>query len=195
MRRKMIGIAAICLAAAVTTRVQAQPGFSMGFKAGQNRSNLSGEGLHGRNLQTVIGGLAVQLKVPALFTVEADALFSTKGCGAAEGSTEGEIRLRYLSIPVVLKKNFFPAGIHPFVLGGVEYSSLLSASDDGVNIKSLVHNRETSVVIGAGIELSLLGKGLSIEGRYDYGLDDVYKGTSRASVKNRVTQIFIGLFL
>jgi hypothetical protein len=126
-------------------------------------------------------------------TLEADALYSPKGARTRDAGGEGEIRLAYVSVPVVVKKKFLPVGLHPFVLGGVSFSLLLSAERDGTDIRHLVRARDTAGIVGAGFEFSFLGKGALVEARYEHGLDNVFQSRSAGESRNRVTQVLFGL--
>jgi L-rhamnose isomerase len=68
----------------------------------------------------------------------------------------------------------------------------LSAKQGGSDIKNNINSKEISVLLGAGIEFSLLGSSATIEGRYCQGIDNVYKNVPHVNIKNKVSQIFVG---
>lgn len=169
-----------------------QFGIRKGVKFGYNFATLSGD--QTTNVQTrkaITGGIGFEFGFLGLLSAQTDVLYSPKGVVLASNN---ETCLNYLSLQFVLKKKFFPVGIHPYLLAGPEFSYLLSAKSAGNSIKDKIKSQDLAAVVGGGLEFSFLGKSIYIEGRYCYGLDNISKEEETSS-KNRVSQIFVGLLL
>jgi len=187
----MIWILVLLLIVSVST-AQAQIGLRKGIKVGSNWANVSNVDVEdSESLQALTFGFSLELRVLNLLAVQADLLYSPKGVTVAGGDT----KLNYFSVPVVLKKFFFPVGIHPYIFGGPEFSFLLSAKADGEDIKEYIKSGDTGIVIGGGIEFSLLGKSAYAEGRYLFGLSEVIESDLPfiEGAKNKVAQIYFGI--
>jgi len=170
----------------------AQLGFRVGPKAGYNWATVADTSLSGQSARKAIGfGLALEFNFFSLFSIEADAVYSPRG---ATLENDGSLRLNYISVPIVLKKKFLPALIHPYILAGSEINFLMNAEENGNDIKDELKSQYFCLVVGGGLELSLLGKGAFIEARYTHGFTDVWKGDER-SLKNNVFSLFVGILL
>ena len=165
---------------------------ALGFKAGYNFATLGGSGVEdAETLQRLAIGLSLEFNFLGIVGIEGDVLYSMQG---ASFPNDSETKLSYIMIPILLKQRFFPVGIRPYILGGPAFSFLLSAEADGEDIKDELRSQEVYAVIGAGLELAAFGKGIYVEGRYCYGLTDILKDDIQ-TMKNRVAQLFIGIFL
>ena len=168
-----------------------QLGLRKGIMIGHNWAKLTGKGMENvESRKATAVGVGLEFSLVGLWSLEADALYSPKGVIFQNGN---EIKLQYLSIPIVLKKKFFPVGIHPYILGGTELNFLIKGERNYTDKNApSFQSQNMAIVAGGGIELSFLGKGAYLEGRYSYGTDNVYTDT-QLSAKNRVLQVFIGL--
>jgi hypothetical protein len=192
LRWSAVAVGVLVLSAAT---VDAQPGLRKGFKAGRTQARVTGNRFdETRSLQSFCGGVSLEFGFLGIFDLEADILYTTKGCRATTANKEAEARLNYLSIPMVLKKKFLPLGVHPYVEGGLEFGSILSATFDGQSIKNDLYSNETALLLGGGIEFGLIGRGVCVEGRYSQGLDNLFKQDTAGNAKTRTTQLLIGIF-
>ena len=166
-----------------------QLGVQKGIKLGYNWAKLTDVNTT-QSLKAMTGGISIEFNFLNILSLQTDILYSPRGSIINDTT---KISLKYLSIPVILKRKFFPVGIHPYLLIGPEINFLLSANMDGVNIKDTLNKEDFSIVTGAGIEFSLLGKGTYIEGRYCFGLNSIYSDRTAPDSKNRVYQIFVGV--
>lgn len=187
MKQKYFFICVVILSFFLVSNVAfGQLGIRKGIKVGYNLATLSGDDLETR--KAIAGGGSLEFNLLGLLAFQVDVLYSPRGASIQNGV---ETKLNYISIPIVLKQKFFPVGIHPYILGGPEFNYLISAKRDGTDIKDNTKSQDLAIVIGGGLEFSLLGNSAYIEGRYSYGLNDIGKQTQSDS-KNRVSQIFFG---
>lgn len=161
-----------------------------GLKLGYNFSTLTGDVDDAQTLDGIVVGIGLEFNL-LLFAVEADLLYSPQGANFPDNK---QMRLGYLSIPILLKKRLFPVGIRPYVLAGPEFCLLLSEKSDATLYEGEIRRNDTCAVIGAGVELTLGGKGVYVEGRYSYGLSNIHEVDSQ-TIKNKVARIFVGIFL
>ncbi len=164
-------VAVLCVAA--VRPVQAQGG-GIGFKAGLSYSSVSSVGLLPGDLRSRSGfaaGLGMVSGGSVGFGIEG--LYAQRG---VTSSTPGDSRdLDYVDVPVYLRIAAPTPGITPFAYAGPQASFELQCRAGGVDCPDTGRPRTTYAgVIGAGIRL--LG-GLSVEGRYAYGLSDLKLNT------------------
>lgn len=168
-----------------------QLGIRKGIKLGYNWAKLTGDPLiTTQTKKAVTGGISLEFNILNILSLQTDVLYSPRGSLVNHDST---VTLKYISLPVILKRKFFPVGIHPYLLIGPEINFLFSANADGIDIKDILNTEDFAIVTGAGIEFSLIGKGVYIEARYSYGLNSIYKNRSVSDSKNRVYQLLGGL--
>jgi hypothetical protein len=93
--------------------------------------------------------------------------------------------LEGISIPVLLKIKFL-SGSSPYILGGGEFSFILSheyqtiiegRTVDWTNIKEFTQSFDYGLVLGAGFEVKMETISFFIEGRYYPGLRNIIKGS------------------
>jgi membrane-associated protease RseP (regulator of RpoE activity) len=114
-----------------------------------------------------------------------------------------EIRHQYIQAPLLLRFNVIPAGpIRPFICAG-GYGAYLIKSEGVMEIDGTAEKTDITedyqrfdygVVGGAGILFKLGIVGLSIEGRYNYGLANILKAPAAGeSMKNRSLMALVGI--
>ena len=177
MRRALFGMAVVgaCLAGAVST-AHAQSG--LGIKAGLSYGTVSNVGVLPGDLHSRSGfaaGLGLQTGGPVGLGIEG--LYAQRG---VTGGAPGDAReLNYLDIPVYLRVGMPTPGISPFVYAGPQASFELQCRAGGMDCPATGRPKTTYAgVIGAGVRL--VG-GLTVEGRYIYGLTDLKLNTVTAS--------------
>lgn len=181
-----------------SSTVSAQINIRKSIQGGYTLSHFSDDyNYNQQSLKAWTGGLGLQVKLLGTLAVEGDVLYSTKGTVATipqNPVNPVNVRLDYVVFPVVVKYNLFPILLHPYILGGMEFCTLLSAKQGNENIKNEVYAHDKNWVIGCGAELSLLGIGLFAEGKMNLGGQEaVFKDARFKSVRNRNSQISIGI--
>lgn len=168
-------------------------GFGFGIKGGflfnsftqANNSNLKGKvgnafgiffgGNRGGNLG-VMGELLYATKVSATGTQET--------------------KLHYLEIPILLRLNFGSpsrSGVSVYGLAGPVFDINLSASLNGLDVKSKYQSLDLGVIVGAGIEVTRI----LIEGRYNWGLRNIQNGNlgTFGDIKTKTFALLVGVRL
>ena len=174
---------------AVSTYTFAQE-YAIGIKGGPNFANIDTESSAGENYKTRTG---FHLGAFALFRgervgIQPEILFSQQGSKLTVNGNDIESNFSYMNIPVIVKL-YTIAGINLQV--GPQIGFLTSADYDDQDIKDELKSTDFSLALGVGWDLPL---GLTIDGRYNWGLSDITEGSgaSMGTVKNQVWQISAG---
>jgi len=173
--------------------------FSLGVVGGVNSSKLKASGDQliavplpaGGNAQGsfnsrtgyAIGGVAeyyfspmVGLSVQPMYS-QHGSKFVFDGPVVAPLSSESTIKLSYVDIPVMLKVQLGSSNVKPYMTSGFTLGFLTSAKSVGggeeTNIKDNVKSTNSSWSIGGGLNLSVTGKTVFMEGRYTRGLSTI----------------------
>jgi len=195
---RRILFAAVCLAVGVSASAYPFIGIRKNVRVGMHWAKLNGDFPLGQEAlkPTVFGG-GLEIGLLGTLAVEGDLLYATKGTHYSSGPESGDMTLRYLSIPVVVKYKFFPVLLHPYVFGGMAFNTLLSAKDNGVDIKGDLESGERSLIAGVGVEAALLGKGIFVEACVDLGQSRIVKNSDIPvlvdGIRTRTSRISVGL--
>jgi hypothetical protein len=191
MRRAYAIIAAALLVGAIPAAAHAQ----MGIKGGlawsdvSNRGVLPGE-LSGRTGITAGVGVSTPWN---LIGVGAEALFAQRGI---IGSDESDSRrLDYIDVPVYLRVAIPALPVRPFLYAGPQFSFELRCRAAGADCPDSDRPQTSyAAAVGAGVRLGQR-EGLSVEGRYLYGLSDLKLGTvtDGNSYRTRAFLILVGI--
>jgi hypothetical protein len=154
-------------------------GIDLGIKGGVNFSNITdASGLSNRT--GFVFGAFAGIKFNDKLGIQGDLLYSQQG---AELDPEA-IDLNYVNIPVVLRYFIFK-GLN--LQAGPQFGFVI---DD--NVKEISNNFteaesfDLTGVVGVGYDLPL---GLRVDGRYNFGLTDVFNNTSG---KNSIVTLAVG---
>ncbi len=169
-----------------------------GIKVGVNLATLSGfNDANGSTTQRtgLVAGAFVTFGLAPMIAIQPEVLFSMQGTklhvGTSGVSTDATAKLDYIQVPVLLRiGNSSSAGASLYGVVGPTFGRLLSAKQNGEDIKSRLNNMDMGLVVGAGVSLSRL----LAEARYTYGLKDLNKvADPSGSTRNRVISVFVGL--
>jgi len=184
MRRSLIAITALC---ALPVLAGAQGG-GFGIKGGLSFGNVSNSGaLPGSNTQRSGLALGVSAISGGAVGVGIEALYAQRGVTSA--------RLDYLDIPLYLRLALPLDAVTPFAYAGPQASFELKCGTSSGNCPDTGRPKAIYAgVIGAGVRLGALG-GLSLEGRYIYGLTDLKLSTvsSTSSYQTRSFMLLAGI--
>ncbi|MUV03214.1 outer membrane beta-barrel protein [Flavobacterium rakeshii] len=179
MKKFLFLIAA--LAGSFTMNAQ---GIDLGVKAGANFSNFQGD-INSDGITSFHAGLALELNLVPMFSVQAEGLFSSQGAkydnafGAAE-----DINLDYISVPVLAKFYVVPGKLS--LMAGPQFSFLVNDAKDAFETKSF------DLAASGGVELKII-MGLFAQARYNIGLNNV-NDSGDADIKNGVFQLSVGYY-
>jgi hypothetical protein len=180
--------AALMTVGPVTMRAQ---GF--GVKGGLSYGNVSSNGALPGNIKSHSGfAVGVGLLTGRTIGLGVEALYADRGVNI---STLGDRKLTYLDVPAYLRVGLPTPGVSPFAYAGPQMSFELKCDAGGTACPDNGRSKTTFAgVIGGGLRFGALG-GLSIEGRYIYGLSDLNLGTvtTSANYKTRSFMILMGI--
>jgi hypothetical protein len=190
MKRSMAILAALplCMFAA---KANAQ---GIGIKGGVVWNNVRDNGALPGSLESRTGwtgGLTLSTE-RAPIGVGIEAMYARRGVNAPSGTDSRS--LDYIDVPAYLRVMIPTGSVNPYLLAGPQASFELNCRAGTGSCPSGRSKMTYAGVIGAGIFFGNHG-GLSLEGRYMYGLSDLKLGTvtSGSSYKNRSFLILGGL--
>lgn len=155
----------------------------------------------------LLGG-GIEFTLARNISFEIDVLYLQKGTEVHKVYSQIEIfvvpqkyTLQVISIPILLKIKFL-RGTSPYILGGHEWSFILSHGfssrfdgriGDFASIKGFTETLESSLVFGGGFEMKEKSILFFIEGRYHYGLNNIIKGQlDWTTAKTRTIVLLVG---
>ena len=164
---------------------------NIGAKAGLNLATLKPD-LNDPAVRTSfhLGGM-VEIPLIDQLSVQPELFYSSQGV-KDESDDDEEVRLNYLSVPV-LAKYYVAEGLS--VEAGPQIGFLLSAEgeDDGdtTDLKDITKSTDIGFAFGLGYKLE---NGLNFAARYYFGSDVNDVASDSDKIKNNVFQFSIGYF-
>ncbi len=154
-------------------------GIDFGIKAGVNFSTLT-DASNLSNKTGFVGGIFAGIKFSDKVAIQGDLLYSQQG---AEFDI-GEVDLTYVNIPIVLKY-FLIKGLN--VQAGPQFGFIV---DDNITevLGDILETESFDLtgVVGVGYDLPM---DIRVDGRYNFGLTDVFDGLDG---KNSVITLSVG---
>jgi len=141
------------------------------------------------------GGLEISF-APSV-SLELDGLYFQKGCQVRfmGSGLENDYALNVVSGLALLKVSFL-IGKSLYVLGGGEFSFILSHQMEGLDIKDDYDDIDYGIVLGGGYELKIAGMSFFVEGRYHYGLNNIIRDPiGDESIKTTAIVALVGIRL
>jgi hypothetical protein len=175
--------------------VQAQ-GLHLGIKAGSNISELTGNSFNGGFNWNFMAGAFAEVNFTSKWGIQPELLFSQTTTQTAsnfsdayaEGINNQNIKLQYLSIPVLLSYKL-PIPILSVQLGP-QFGTLLNNNDKiTTNGQNAFKSGDFSMVVGAQVNLLMFKGGI----RYVYGFTNVNNLTDADTWKTRTIQLYVGI--
>ena len=165
--------------------------FQFGLKGGVNISNFSG--LNWENADTkarvgFLGGAFINFMLGDNFSITPEALFSSQGAKVSQAGNEQNLKVSYVSVPVLAKYRF-NGGF--YIEAGPQVSFKVNENTDNLPIDAFARNLDLAIDAGLGYHSDM---GLGIGARYVAGLSkvgDFDSGTFDPDFKNDVAQIFV----
>jgi hypothetical protein len=182
MKSMIAVIAAAALSMIAAPMAGAQGAFEL--KGGFSYGRVSNQGILPGDVGSRTGfavGVAARTGGP-LVAIGAEGLYAQRGVDSRE--------LDYVDVPVYVRASLPVPVVTPFAYAGPQLSFELQCQAGGVDCPEGDRAKTTyAAVIGAGAQLGV-GKGVSIEGRYIYGLSDLDLETV-TSAENYQTRSFM----
>ncbi|MFI5311247.1 MAG: porin family protein [Gemmatimonadales bacterium] len=192
MKRALLALALLSLQAAPTIARAQEGGF--GIKGGLSYGNVSSSGaLPGSVTQRSGFALGVGATSGGVLGFGVEGLYAQRGVTSSVGFDSR--RLDYIDVPVYLRLALPTPAISPFAYAGPQASYELHCGTESGNCPDSGRPRMTwSGVIGGGVRLGTAG-GISVEGRYVYGLTDLKLSTvsTSNSYKTRSFMLLMGI--
>ncbi|MGH7561351.1 MAG: outer membrane beta-barrel protein [Gemmatimonadales bacterium] len=181
---------------------QGAGGIDFGFKGGIAFGNISNKGVLPGNLEGRKGfsvGLVLNT-APGILGLGLEGLYTQSGVKTPQGTLTNGRELDYIDVPLYLRVMIPTPAIKPFAFAGPQISFEIRCEAGETSCPDLEpsgEERKQTVyagVIGAGIRFGGSG-GLSLEGRYVYGLTDLKLNTitTEESYKHRTFLILAGI--
>lgn len=196
MRSRVLAVFVMLgLPAAATAQVE------YGVKGGLSFGNISNKGVLPGDLKTRTGGaggLFLGYRA-AIVGVDIEALYAQRGAKSSESFGDAATRLDYIDVPAYVKVTIPTPGVQPFAYAGPQLSfevkcqtayGTLDCPDNTGRKKT-----DFAGVIGAGVRIGAKSLGVTVEGRYVYGLTDLKLSTisDSESYKNRTFMLLVGI--
>lgn len=169
--------------------------FQIGVKGGVNLSNYSGTNFETNTLVGFHVGGFLNLKFGEVFSIQPEALFSTQGAQYKNAGAESNLKVSYLTVPVMAKLNF--GSVYLEAGPQVGFKTGESANVPNQSINTFAKSLDLSVGAGLGYHSK---SGFGIGARYMAGVSKVGDFDKNTTVdpefKNSVVQlsIFFTLF-
>jgi hypothetical protein len=208
MKRLMIvALVALCVAALLPQTLSAGFGIKGGYSLSKFSLAPSNPFLPFPivNLPSPLGGIFFNLKLGPL-AIQPEVLYVRMGSKFELEGTGLQYRMDYIQVPVLLKMSIIPLGpIRPVIYAGGYGAYLLKANgaiiEGGAvgpytDASDQFEKYDYGVVGGAGIEFKLPGLSFSIEGRYNYGLKNIWIPVDiddTMAWKNRSMMVLVGI--
>lgn len=175
--RRMQIILAVALLAAAQAVAHGQGGMSI--KGGLSYGTASNSGVAPGATQRSGWAVGLGAVTSGVIGFGVEGLYAQRGFTSSLASASR--RLDYIDVPVYLRLSLPNAAVSPFAYAGPQGSYELKCGTDSGNCPDSGRPKFTySAVIGGGLKFGALG-GLSVEGRYVYGLQDLNLNTVQAS--------------
>jgi hypothetical protein len=206
--RKALGI--LALGALLLPAGVAAQDVLLGVKGGINSANVSvSDSDEDTSAKTgLVAGVFAEFGISDMFAIRPEALYSSKGFKATEGTSELQLELNYFEIPVLLVAQFGTSSVRPILFAGpvlsFESKCGISGSDEGTTVDvdcdqfpgEGIETKSTDfgAAFGAGLEADVGSVVLMFDGRYTLGLTNLDSSSSDgSSAKNRVWSFMAGL--
>jgi hypothetical protein len=181
-------MAALALAALVATPLSLQAQGGMGIKAGFSWGSVPNNGgaLPGTLSAHNGAALGIGMNSGGVVGFGVEGLYAERGFNSSSaGSSQ---RMSVIDVPVYLRVAAENPGLTPYAYAGPQGSIEIRCDGGGGACPS---NREKTTfagIIGGGVRL---GRGLSVEGRYVYGLTDLHLSTITTSENYRTRSFML----
>lgn len=187
----------------------AAQGMQLGLKGGITSSTLTGDDVDDpESLNSFSGGLFATFAVSPQFALQPELLLVSRGAGEEFEGARGDLKLRYIQIPVLAKFTFGAGPLRPSIFAGpaiaFKTSCEVEASEGEVEFAFDCDDEEFDIgvkstdfggVLGVGFDYEMAGMSLIADARVDLGLSSIVdeEEAGDVSVKNRAYTFMVGV--
>lgn len=191
---KKLFFAAVMLMVSVATFAQNEVGkFTIMPKVGVNFADLAGA--DGSDMRIgAVAGVELEYGVTDMFGLSVGALYSMQGAKGKEDGATATLKADYINIPILANVYVAPGfavklGIQP----GFNINSKAKVAEGSASAEVDASEYTNSVDFSIPVGVSYQFNNFVIDGRYNWGLNKVYKSESGfTDLKNSVFQITVG---
>ena len=167
---------------------------SIGLKGGLSFATLSNKHPDWKSRTGFAAGIAFDMRAGPI-GLQPELLYVQKGVTSDGTPTSDAPRLDYAEIPVLIKVTIPIPGVQPFVYAGPSIGFRLNCKVAEVTCPSgLVKSTDFGAALGGGIRLGG-NKGLTLEGRYTWGLKDIHDVKAGVETRTRTFLLLAGVSL
>lgn len=167
---------------------------SFGLKGGLSYATLSDKSPDFGNRTGLAAGVAVDVRA-GLIGIQPELLYVQKGVTATGSPSGSSPKLDYAEVPVLLKVTLGTPGIQPMIYAGPSVGFRLNCKVLEVNCASgTIKSTDWTAVLGGGVRIGG-NKGLTLEGRYSWGLKDIHDVSAGVDQKTRTFLALVGFSL
>jgi Outer membrane protein beta-barrel domain len=163
----------------------------LGLKAGLSFATLSNAHPDWKTRTGFAAGIALPFGSGPV-TLQPEALYVQKGVAANGAPANTVPKLAYLDVPVLLKLSLPTTLVTPMVYAGPEVSFRLSCTAGDVDCSNTFKSTDWGVTLGGGVRLGAL-TGLTVEGRYSWGLNDIHDVSAGVAARTRTFMLLVGI--
>ncbi|MEO5800977.1 MAG: porin family protein [Gemmatimonadales bacterium] len=167
---------------------------TFGIKGGLSFATLSNKHPDWDNRTGFAAGVALDMRAGPI-GIQPEVLYVQKGV-KSDGSPDSDApKLDYIEVPILLKVTIPIPAIQPFVYAGPSIGFRLTCKVGEIDCDSdAVKSTDFGAALGGGIRLGG-NKGITLEGRYMWGLKDLNKLNSGVETKTRTFLVMAGVSL
>jgi len=188
----------LLLGTVVRGQVPSPAGARFGLKAGVTVAEVHGDDVPDdtRARDGFVAGAFAVLRSP-LFEVQTEVLYAQRGFTHAQGGVTETLKLDYLEVPVLLRKDLPGAGLRPYLLLGPVLGFNIRARDKitgaltkatlDLDVKDEIKDTDFGMLAGAGVRAA---HRILVEIRYVYGLSKVTENDN--DLKNGTLELVAG---
>jgi len=201
MRKSMVMLAALFAVGFAGAQEAAAQQNMVGLKGGFVAAELTGDLEDDFSSRTGFGfGAFLQVMVGPNWSIQPEALYLAKG--ASEDGGDGELKVNYLQIPMLVQYHLPTPGISPRLFAGpsIAFEIGCDVEDGGVSadcdeLDLNTKSADFGLVFGAGVDIPAGGVVVTLDGRYDMGVTNVSDEAEEVDVeiKNRAWELFAGV--
>ncbi len=168
------------------------------FMAGGHLSKYAvepeGAGVEWKNKMGLLMGAGIKLFSVPNISLDIDGFYFRKGSKFESATEELDYTLDVISITPLVRIKFL-TGPSPYILGGGEFSYILTHKSGDIDIKANYKSFDYGLVFGAGYQMSMPGASLFFEGRYHLGLANISDDPldPDASLKTKTLVVIVGI--